>query len=210
MRRDHSTGVWVARYLGVAWIPLAIVVCASIMHIRPVWLRSTAIVLLLSANAAQCLGLVTVPSEPPVDRIAADVVNAARSGGAFEAFVPADAPSSQGTGGGDITGTVGRYYLSMLTGNKLGPRGFTESPLDEYCTIHLYSDSGEVREALKNSPQPRRLIVWQWASDKRTAPNMSPGPQLQIVSDQWIPVRSHWSWQILFLYHRIEFSKTEP
>ena len=210
LRREHSTGVWIARYLGVAWIPLVIVVCASLMQIRPVSARSGAIVLLLLVNTAQCLALVTVSSEPPVDRIAADVVNAARSGGPFETFVPADAPSSQGTGGGDITGTVGRYYLAFLTRNKLGPRGFSESALEDYCTIHLYTDPGEVRAALNKPPQPRRVVVWQWATNRSSAPALNLGPSWYVVSDQWIPVRSHWSWRTLFEYHRIEFSKTTP
>jgi hypothetical protein len=206
----ESSSVWIPRYLAFVWPAVAILTCAGVMAIRPRPVRWLAIALLIGTNVAQAAAMVFAANEPPVDRIASDVCDAARSGGELRTYVTDRPPSSTGTMGGTLSNAVGRYYLAILTGNRLGPRGFSESDLDDFVPVRFWSDPPDLTADLSQG-LPHRLIVWDYLpAGTPPDPPVLPGPGWRLVEDRIIPVRDHWTWRTLYFYRRAQFARGSP
>lgn len=206
-----SSSVWIPRYLAFVWPAVAILTCAAVLAIRPKPVRWLAVALLIGTNVAQDAAQVFASSEPPIDRIARDVCDAAQSGNELRTYVTDRPTASTGMTGGTLSNGVGRYYLAILTGNRLGPRGFSESELDEFVPVRLWSEPADLAADLQNGPPPRRLIVWDYLSaDESTPPPDAPGPGWQLLDDRIIPVRNHWNWRTLYRYRRTEYGRRSP
>lgn len=204
----ESSSVWIPRYLAFVWPAFAILTCAGILALRPKPLRWLAIALLIGTNVAQDAAMVFAPSEPPVDRIADDVCNAAGSGGELRTYVTDRPPSSAGNNGGTISNSVGRYYLAIRTGNRLGPAGFFTDDINDFAPVRLWSKPADLAADVQTSPIPRQLIVWNYLPpDAAPALPDAPGRTWQLVENRIIPVRDHWTWRTLYFYRRAQYAR---
>jgi hypothetical protein len=186
--------VWNARYLGVVWPAVAILVALAIQRLPLPWVRAGAIALLIGANLVQFGLRVSVNSAAPVDDVAADVAAARKSGGEVHTVVAvADEPTKESIGGsGGIYDYPGRYYLSVALGTRHAPRALRDGKFAELFTIPRQIDT----------PPPanvRTMIVW----------THGPRGEKDVVADQlgagWTrtsrteyAVRDFWNWRRIY------------
>ena len=199
--------VWMPRYLGFIAPALTIIAAALLARLPFAPLRWSIIGLLLAVNLSLAAAHIFVCSEPVVDKMAADVVAAMHSNGTSLAFTPNSSPSVGPNTAGAINDWVGGYYLLTLSNQKMTPLEFYEfGSTDRLFPLRMQSDPFSVSAAVSDTPQARRLFVWDGLET-----NQPPGPEdiLPHLGKQWrqesqnlYPVRSYWDWGQLYTNRR--------
>lgn len=220
------TSIWMPRYLGFIWPPLAIVVAALLVRLPTRPLRWTAIAALLAANLFVAHRRVLGHTEPPIGLVARDVKDSTLS---RESPVRVFAPHFQIRGGpsaGSLYNMIGRYYL--LHDHVPGPG---DRPLSPYSLLsdrfpllsraRPTSSPELIANTANNAKQVNRIIVWKPDRDPyqdRVAPpdaladDILPalGADWTLNSEHLYPVRYHWTWAERYVYIRREYVRKSP
>jgi hypothetical protein len=209
--RFADRSVWMPRYVGVV-VPAFLVLCAVLILRLPTWwLRSLAIALFVVINLSQYTARVFTPSEPPSDRIAADILAAS----------PAD------------ESTVRTYVSMRHRGAEPGMGTYPSGPTAYYLWLetrlpdvpaisvrHGSYPSGRIRifeqvepsaiaRNLERTQRIDRVIVWtsyDWNAVDTTDPIADAlRGRFRRVSDDCIPAYDHWRWMKLYNLRRSEY-----
>ena len=208
---DHFSGgrspgsMWMPRYVGFTFPALLIGAAALCLRLRPAPLRWTAVGLLLAVNVTQFTARLVVDTDPPIDRVAADVLSPEAKQGRTLVYTRDASQIGGPTATGSIVNSVGRYYLYTQSGLPVSPRRFLELPVP----LRMTWSPAEIAQEAEGKPEAKRIIVWDRlpnssAIEDVAASRALPSPW-QRVSEQRFTVRTFWHWGTLYLYRRSEY-----
>jgi hypothetical protein len=221
--------LWMPRYLGVLWPAVAVGACALLSRLPTRPLRYLAVVLLLGVNVAQATARLIATTEPPADKIVADIA-ASQAGSKTRTYLigmaGAEIPSP---GSLSVVGFQARYYLSQATTRSVKPHDFKFSPLAVAQTEKLWGfemladrTATDIAKDANASPSLNRLVVWEklppgWENLPPDAKKdilddlkRTLGPAWQLNSQEIRTGHDHWTWTKLWLLNRYEFDRTSP
>lgn len=209
--------VWMPRYLGVI-LPAVFMLMAVLIARQPSKILSTLTVMaFVIVNMMQFHGRVFGHSEPPVDRIAADVLASQADDAHTRTYTVLGNFGGAEPGKGMLVNGPGAYYLRVLSG--------VDAPQEEMFRtfgqgrypfrFKYWTMSGALRvadDALSN-PQIDRVIVWTshpagTHDDTDNIPEAL-GENWKRVSDEWIPIRDHWMWLDYHTLRRREYVRVK-
>ena len=219
--------VWMPRYQGVVWPALCLAMAALAMRLPTGAARFAAVAVLLGANLASSLARIVVPNEPPVDRVAADIVEAMKPGSTTLTFV--DWPSgSPEPGRSRLNSSPARYYM-VIEAQKAGlwksiwtdPRrslaaDFRGNQLRRlFVTREDASPRAIASEARR--PQVNRIVVWQnFETDGPPLESEAEDRILAALGAGWRrtgalerQVRVFWEWKLVSTLWRREYQRLE-
>ena len=225
---DKWVSVWMPRYVGMCWPAVAIAACALLLRL-PGWpLRYTAVGLLLAVNVGQSAARLFAGTEPPLDKVYADITAAQEilhgkpTGTTTRTYL---SQMSQVTlphpGSMSAFQMTGRYYLSQAAGVPVHPeefRAFGSSPRNGVpwepwqFKFNIDESPKEVAADLKQSAGISRAIFWEQV-DKPSTEGTSDrvaallGSGWKQTNEQIFHGRVHWYWQDLYVVRRREFVK---
>jgi hypothetical protein len=190
-----------------------------ILRLPTKYLRALGITIFLIVNLYQFGGRVFGGTEPPVDRMVADVLawrRSADSDGTLKMYYNVRRPNlAAGLGPG--TGVLGmptaRYYWAVYTGSPTHPdeiRGMG-SAIDSRVPPYTTSPNS-IKNDVARHPQLNRLIVWDSfdtnrgdSTDKILA--VLGGAWQKVGSDELFYARDHWTWRDLLTIRRRVYEK---
>lgn len=198
--------VWNARYLGIVWPALAVLMALGIQRLPMPALRAGAIGLLIGANAIQYGLRISVESGVPVDQIARDLTIKKSDAETVRTVVAVkeDVESLGLGGGGGVFDFPGRYYLDVLQHLHLRPVQLRDEPIGKFTAIP--QDVANVPASVE------KLIVW---TDGRKADEEN-DPILRQLGPEWMrtsaaehTVRDFWCWRSMFRCTRSVYVRGE-
>jgi hypothetical protein len=213
------SSIWQPRYLGMIWPAVAIAVCALLMRLPTRPLRWSAVAVLLALNVAQATARILAGTEPPADRMAADVAAAQGSGGETRTWLNEILQVAVGDRMSNQAAQV-RYYLAQIAPQRPHPQDFRELPfapsgkLWEPWKLTLWYDQPprNIARETQAAPQIKRIIVWDVIA--RGGPQSDNDELLRLLGNDWqrkseqiYPVRLHWTWSDLATWRRREYVK---
>ena len=204
--------VWVPRYLGFVW-PAVVIACGALLARLPTaGVRWSAVGLVLAVNVGLFAFRLFGSTEPPVDRIAADVWSAQGDGAdtlVWTAF-PDYRDWQAGPTAGQLYTDPGRYYLQRLAHRPMAPALFKRS-LSTF-TLHNGDDAADDVPPLIHAGV-RRLVVWE------LLPAVGPLPSSdrlakhlvgwRSTSDELITIREVWTTRDAARYRRRTYARSE-
>jgi hypothetical protein len=202
--------VWVPRYLGFVWPAVAVATGALLDRLPTRTLRAVALAVVLAANLGMFAFRLFGTTEPPVDRMAADVWAAQPVGGhPSDTLTWTDLGAiSGGNGGGHLFSDPGRYYLQVLARRPMDPTLFKLS-LSTFTIHRGDADRGVHAAVTAAGPSLRRVIVWEQSDvtdpppdDEDILPRL---PGWRRSADEAYVVRDVWTGQDLSRYRRREY-----
>ena len=222
--------LWEPRYLGFMWPAAGVGVAALLMRLPTRAVRIAAVVGFCGANLCLAGMRLVLSTEPPIDRLAADVWAAqperdprgtTRTYDGIATGGIAVAQTNLGVGSVKITG--GRYYLQMLADRRpMGPAAFEQmlSPnAPRPFVLRELSPSpevsvGVVRHDVRTTPTLDRVILWS---------QLFPGqplafdpyrsalpPPWRLAREETFPVRVIWDWRQYWTWVRREYVRAGP
>jgi hypothetical protein len=217
-----ATSIWEPRYLGFIWPAVGVGVAALLMRLPTPAVRLAATTFFCGANLFVFAMRMTLWTEPPIDRLAADVWAAQDPRGTVRTY------DNISHGGIEVAGTSlgvnnpkivgGRYYLQMLADRQpmspaLFERSLSPSAPHPY-TLREQLDPGAVRYDLRRADAVQRVILWSqlMPGDRltfdpcRTA--LPPGFRLE--DEEVFPVRVAWDWREKWRWVRREYVRPPP
>ncbi len=230
---DKWVSVWMPRYVGMVWPAVGIAACALLLRL-PTWpLRYAAVGLLLAVNLGQSAARLFAGSEPPLDRVYADLtasqenLHGKPTGTTTRTYL---SQMSQFTlphpGSLSAFTMTGRYYLSLAAAVPIHP--------EEFRAFGSMPRSGEVWEpwkfkfnfdespksivaGLQKSTDITRAIFWdklekilpEGKLSNGTSDAVAPliGPEWKLRDEKIFHGRVHWTWQDLYVVRRREYVK---
>lgn len=213
--------VWMPRYLGVIWPAFAIAVAVLLLRLPTRPLRLAAIGFLVAVNLAQYSARLFAGSEPPVDRMARDVLAAQPDDATIRTYYGIRQSFDGAPGWGVLQLMPGRYYLTVYSGRPTTPREmmtglFGGQIWDKFKRWPRFAgalDSAVVGDVSRN-PRLKTIIVWdrleKWASDL----NDKLGDQLETTGWRRTELttyraRDHWTWRELYQVRRRAYVRGE-
>jgi hypothetical protein len=206
---EHWHSLWMPRYLGIVWPAFAIVV-AGVLARLPKTLRVAAVALLVVINLAQFVSRLRA-SEPPTDRIAADMLDTASN----RTYLLASFVNGWGArpGEGLYMTVAWRYYMAELCNMKLAPQDFRSNRQLFINTFKPNINETPLRIAadLKRSPQIGHIVVWDKIERSGIDANRDDlvrtqlGPAWRRMSEKTFSAFDHWTWQKLYEVRRREY-----
>ena len=216
-----AESVWEPRYLGFVWPAVGVAVAALLMRLPTRAVRIAAVTFVCLANLFVFGMRMTLWTEPPIDRLAADVWAAQPQGGRpattrtyddIRAGGIAVAETNLGVNYRKIAG--GRYYLQMLSDRQpMSPDRFEASLSSDYRPVPYdlreNLSAAAVRYDLRHAPAVDRVVFWTqlFAGEQlrfdpyRTA--VPPG--FRLADEQVYPVRVAWDWREKWRWVRREY-----
>jgi hypothetical protein len=213
--------------MGFVWIAFCIALSALLMRLPTRGLRFAAVALLVGVNLAQFSGRLFADTEPPLDRVAADLW-------AHDSHNPKGDPTTEvhindarvdgpgHPGYGTLSGQQGKYYLGLARGYWIHPslwkRGDGSADFD-VPSMRGGGGRGRGRGGVldydmiaadaRRSPATKRIIVWEKYFDEPPPKTDYLGGLLgagwKRVSEEDYNVRFHWTWADLYVYRRSEY-----
>jgi 4-amino-4-deoxy-L-arabinose transferase-like glycosyltransferase len=217
----NADSVWVPRYLGVVWPALAIAACACVMRL-PGWpLRAAAIALLLGLNLANGVARMTWLTQPPLDRVARDVVAGDGDGAATRTFVSSRQGQIFSPG---LLNPEGRYYLLQASGRRVKPDEFLRGNFDFRpegfekafgMAFNIGTAPGAVKAKLDAEPRTSRVILWDQfftppaPIGDRDSVLDALGPGWRRVTSEDVLVYKNFSWEWSHAWRRREYVRDQ-
>jgi hypothetical protein len=209
----EKKSLWLPAYLGIAWPAVAVGAAVLIMRLPTAPLRWLAIVVVCAVNFTSESALLLAQVDPPVDRIAEDVVRTRAPDGPARAYVAESLAGFPGPGGGSIFNAVGEYYLSLEARDFQPPppaRDPAHLRAAERWHLAKVADTQALLDDVATSPQLDRIIVWDRYNMTRGTPaetleRQLGGPWHLLSSGQrvvWGP-----AWRYLYTIRRREYVK---
>jgi 4-amino-4-deoxy-L-arabinose transferase-like glycosyltransferase len=214
-----QTSIWEPRYLGIIWPAVGLGVAALLMRLptRPV--RVAAVLAFCLLNLFMFAMRMRLQSEPPIDRLAADVWAGQKPDTRVYDNITRDgievAATSLAVNNPKIEG--GRYYLQMLADRPMSPSLFERSLRPDVPRPYVLRERLEpnaVRFDLRNANEVQRVVLWsQLFSDQKLTfdPYRSAMPAgFRLADEQVYPVRVIWDWREKWRWVRREYVRPEP
>ena len=212
-----ATSIWEPRYLGFIWPPAGVGVAALLMRLPTRVVRAAAVTFLCLANLFMFGMRMTLWTEPPIDRLAADVWAGQRPDTRAYTYMTHE--------GIDVAGTTlavnnpkiegGRYYLQMLSDRPMSPTLFERSLRPDAphpYVLHDGLDQNEVRADLRNATNVRTVVMWsQLLSNQKLTfdPDRSAlPPGFRLADEKVYPVRVIWDWREKWRWVRREYVRS--
>jgi 4-amino-4-deoxy-L-arabinose transferase-like glycosyltransferase len=196
--------IWVPRYIGFIWPALAVAVASLLMRLptRPV--RWIAIAFVLGLNLGVGGFRIFGQTEPPVDRMAGDVIESRKESNHTLAWMHLR-PGEQSPGSGNLFSGPGEYYLDLLSDKKTTPVEFKQSMRQARQTIEFFPTPWYRPLA----PDVKRVIIWSQYESNSTyrVPEKPAPPGWTLQNEQWFVARDCWIWQELSTYRRQVWTK---
>jgi hypothetical protein len=218
------SSIWQPRYLGMIWPAVAIALCSLFARLPTRALRWSAIGLLLALNVAQATARIFAGTEPPADRMAADVAAAQGSSSETRTWLNEILQVAVGDRMSNQAAQV-RYYLAQIAPQRPHPQDFRELPFSpsgklwEPWKLTLWYDQlpRNIAREIQAAPQIKRIIVWDIMMARGGPLAQSDDDELlRLVGNDWqrkseqiYPVRLHWTWSELATWRRREYIKRE-
>jgi hypothetical protein len=209
--------LWVPRYIGFVWPVFAVAVAALIMRLPTRAVRVAVILFVLGVNLAVASVRIAGDTEPPVDLMARDVVDARNSSRRLQVRMDIY-PGAQNPGGGNLLSGSGEYYLDLLGNVQTDPPTFKKSMV----ALARQGRSGfGGRGPVEIPAEIDRIVVWDqlvplphrgetqlgFRLDGERLLDRLPGWRLA-GEQTWI-ARDCWIWQDLAIYRRREFVRVK-
>ncbi len=202
--------IWMPRYAAIVWPAVAITAAASLWRLPGRFLRWGAIVLLLGVNLAQGAARVWVNGEPPLDRIATDVLEARKTGATVRTYAQ-DFPGVGLPARGSIGDLTGRYYLAILGGIDLSPDEMYGGFVSKFFGLQCNVQGEFIRDDLASRPQIQKAIVWErFSSMPAEAKDFLSDANWRLEQETILPVYDFWNWQKVHVYRRRQYGKVVP
>jgi len=198
MQGHEPKDVRMPRYIGTVWPALVIVVACLLRRLPGVALRWGAIALLLFGNLFNFSMRIWANSEPPFDRMAADVHASSSVTSNTRTYYPySDGGAAPGEG--DLRRHQGKYHLAIAFGRDLSPGEFRSNKANEWFRLNEQKDNALVSD-VKASPHLKRIIVWDRPDLKNPDARDRLLPRLRQsgwtpADEQLFVVRDHWDWR---------------
>ncbi len=202
--------IWQPRYIGLVWPALAMAVCVLLLRLPTRTLRWGAIGLLLGVNAVQAwarLGIHGTGTEPPVNVVAADVMQADTSNGALRTFINPHGGGA-GPGQGSIENLVGRYYMGAMSGRLPSPLELRRNSMGVLFPQLIPTAPRLFHPLMKDPPaELREIVLWGTLLPNTPAPdgipNMKPPTDSwRLVSERDYPTYNYWTWEKYVTFRR--------
>jgi hypothetical protein len=202
--------LWVPRYLGFIWPPMAIGLVILIHRLPTRGLRIAALIGVIGLNLFNFSLRMFADNEPPVDKVVDDI-STARSDPKHVHTVAAISVGNFGPGGGSLQSYVGEYYLELdhIRHKLVVP---SASDFHDFAGVQLYDfdsdlSAGHLHQILQEQPKLHELIIWTGAQpDENPQPPDDIAAQLgdhwKLTHDNFFFARDHWSWRTLFTTRR--------
>ncbi len=220
------SSIWIPRYLGFIWPAVAIVTASLLMRL-PVWpLRWSAVLAFCAINLFIAWHRVFDSTEPPLDRIVADIYASKGMQSTVRTFIDA-VETRGGPGAGVLMYGVGPYYAYNSRADlSLSPRFVLHWHSFYLPFPNLTVSPNMIGYTVRNSTHVTRVIAWEPFYPPPTTPadeDFAPpdpnepdrikrrlGADWKLEREEIFPVRYHWSWGELYLYRRREYVKSAP
>ena len=165
--------IWMPRYLGAIWPAFAIAICALLMRLPTRILRVVAVCLLIGVNIAQACGRMFAGTEPPVDKMIAEVFASQEPGtpggpktrSNFRTYIEKTPIKSTHPAGTwvDLDGAnpASKYYAALIRGKAFDPQVWRNIPLASYVA-NIWSDTTarSIAADIKRYPYLEHITVW--------------------------------------------------
>jgi hypothetical protein len=202
--------LWVPRYLGFVWPPMAIGIVMLIARLPTRGLRVAGLVCVIGLNLFSFGLRVLADNEPPVNLMMDDIAAGRQHPDRLHTIIETS-EANYGPGGGAMDNEVGQYYLEldrMQRGVALvPPEAFHDEIAMELYDFDVDASAGRIHGLLAQQPRLHELIVWT-GEDMGLAPVQGDeiaqalGPGWKLVHDQRWTARDHWTWRELFITRR--------
>lgn len=211
MPRFADKSVWMPRYVGVVLPAFFMIVAVLLQRLPGKWLKTVVIVLFVLVNVSQYVARVFTPSEPPVDRLAKDILVSDRPDDTTLRTYVGIGHRGPEPGMGTFPSSPAAYYLWL--GTRLPDTRAVQIRNGTYhrgrIRVFEQINPSTIQHNLQQSPQIQRVIVWtsdDWNVIDTTDPlaRVLAG-QFKRVSDEYIPVYDHWKWVHLYNLRRREY-----
>ena len=203
-------GIWMPRYLGFVWPAGAILICTLFASLPGVFLRRSAMMLLLGINCLQSVCLVTFQTRPPTQRMMQDVWQARDEQGPIRTYLPTYPFDPEG--GGTVLPGAGKYYLCMAAERPLlQPETWLKISAESTVPIHASDDPTSVAEDVRKMPSLEELVVWRASRDTDFEVDELErllGPQWKQTADETFHVRGVWNWSDLYICRRCRYVRS--
>lgn len=225
--------IFMPRYFGFVWVGFCVALVALYMRLPTRPLRVGAMAVLIGINLAVFAGRLYAGTEPPLDRVAADIwkadVSHNKADGTTRVYVNDGLPRDESLGGaghpgwGRLEGQQGKYYLGLERGYWLHPLEWKRISAQQQFEWYPRGGRGggglspsTVAGDVRANTQIKRVIVWDKVYDA-PATTSAPGPQtdayLSALGAGWkrvgeaedFAVRFHWEWRELYTFRRTEY-----
>src|SRR5262249_12449474 len=174
----------------------------------------------VAVNLALYTARVFASSEPPADRIAADVSRTfATENQVFRAYTNITDNFGMAPGMGAMFTPPWRYYMVLdnnIPTTRMELRTFRGGSFDRPFTRYADVRPSAIEYDLKRNPQINRIVVWDRIDSYRVDQYAS-DPLKSLLAQDWrrvdetiYPARDHWTWEELFRCRRREYVKTMP
>ncbi len=217
-----ATSIWEPRYIGIIWPAVGVGVAALLMRLptRPV--RAAAVAFFCLANLFMIGMRMVLWTEPPIDRLAADIWAAQDPNGTVRTYDNiirggiAVAQTNLGVDATKITG--GRYYLQMLSNRQpMSPDLFEQSLSPKVANPYVLReryDAGVVAHDLRKADGVQHIVLWsQLFPGERLGfdPYRSAIPGgFRLAREEVFPVRVIWDWREYWKWVRREYVRAAP
>ena len=208
--RFPDKSVWMPRYVGVVYPAFAIAIAVLIARLPSPWLRGGALVVFIVINMGNFYARVFTPSEPPVDRIAADIIRSHQStGNTFRTYVAVRHRGAE-PGMGTFPSSPASYYLWLEADlpNFRG-RDVRWGRYPPELRVWEVTDPFAVARDLERSDKIERFVVWSsfdFDATEITDPVQDKlAGKFRRVSDEVTPVFDHTRWMHLYNMRRREY-----
>jgi hypothetical protein len=211
------------RYLGAIWPAFAIAVAVLLCRLPTRPLRYSAIALLVLINLGQFSARVFATSEPPVDRMARDLLEAQPDNATMRTYYRISVGRNGAPGNSLLTSMPGVYYLAIFGQVQSNPQEmlwalFRDQIWDKFKRWPRFPVPLEpfIASDASRSPQLKRIVVWDKLDGGGRAPidmNDKLGERLgttwKRTAEQIYRVRDHWTWRELFTVRRREYARVQ-
>lgn len=209
--RFADKSVWMPRYVGVV-MPAFLIACAVlVMRLPTWWLRSLAIAIFVIVNLGQYTARVFTPSEPPTDRIAADIL-ASHAPEDTDVRTYINTPRNTGEPGrGVYPSAPAAYYLWLGTRPTPAPAVSIRNGSYPFGRIRVFDETNPdaIARNLDRAKRITRVIVWtsyDWDEVDTTDPIATAlDGKFKRIGDEFIPAYDHWRWMKLYNLRRREY-----
>lgn len=208
--------LWVPRYLGMVWPPMAVGLILLIRRLPTRILRGAAFVLVLGLNLFSHGAHMLADTEPPVDKIVEDI-SAGQATPQHEHTILSLRQGNWGPGGGNMDSYVGEYYLDLDRKRRgqdfVSPQLFHDGAAGELYDFDADLSPGNIHQVLAKEPHLRELVVWtddemQGTPEGKDEILASLGAGWKLVHDNRWTARDHWSWKDYFMVRRRVYERT--
>jgi 4-amino-4-deoxy-L-arabinose transferase-like glycosyltransferase len=208
--RFTDKSVWMPRYVGVVVPAFLIMSAALIVRLPTWWLRWGAIAVFVVVNLAQFTARVFTPSEPPIDRIATDILASDAQDATTRTYVRTSHGGPE-PGRSLFPSSPASYYLWLGKPDPKAPASSIRHGHYHQDRVRVWQgdDPSAIARSAERSQQITRIIVWTTFDAKKVDTTDPIGDAMKgrfkRISDEVMPAFDHWTWRHIYNLRRREY-----